>query len=164
MVDFKKVDDAFFDVGPQRHFFAASPAKVEQGVQHIGAQVRVPPQLDVVQHRHAAKQRDVLETARQPQLGAFGRGHARDVAALEPDLPGRRLVETGNSIEQRGLAGAVRADDRGDGTRRHAKAHAGQRLDPAEGQGHPIHLQQRRLLGLIHHLSPRFFYREVLAA
>ncbi|KAG1519984.1 hypothetical protein G6F51_014752 [Rhizopus arrhizus] len=64
VVDLQEVDDAFFDVGPQSHLFTACAAQVEQGVQHIGAQVRMAAQLDVVQHRHAAEQHDVLETAR----------------------------------------------------------------------------------------------------
>ncbi|MCY1230951.1 hypothetical protein D9M72_433860 [compost metagenome] len=157
VVDLQEVDDAFFDVGAQRHLFAARPPQVQQRVQHVAAQMGMAPELDVVQHGHAAEQRNVLEAAGQAKLGAFGRRHARDVAPQEADLPRRGLVETGNGVEQRGLAGAIGADDRGDGTGRHAKTHARQRLDSAERQGNPIHLQQGRLLGPIHHLSPRFF-------
>ncbi|MNI33625.1 hypothetical protein D3C73_875840 [compost metagenome] len=113
------------------------------------------PELDVVQHRHAAKQRDVLKAARQAQPGALGRRYAGDVPAFKSDLARGRFVETGYGVEQRGLARAVRADDRGDGAGRHAKPHAGQRLDAAKRQGNPIHLQQGSVLGLIHHLSPR---------
>jgi hypothetical protein len=121
--------------------------------------VGVAAQLDVVQHRHAAEQRNVLEAARQAQPGAFGRRHARDVATLEADLPGCGAVEAGNGVEQRGLARAIGADDRGDGPGLHAKAHTGKRLDPAERQRDPIHLQQGRAVGLIHHLSPRLYMR-----
>ena len=53
----------------------------------------------------------VLERAREPGAPpAVGRP-ARDLAFLELDGAGRRQVEPGHDVHQRGLTGAVRADE-----------------------------------------------------
>ncbi|MNT66702.1 hypothetical protein D3C72_2047850 [compost metagenome] len=81
-------------------------------------------QFDVVEHRHAPKQRNVLETAPQAQLCPAGRGNACDVLALEMDAAAGGAVKARDGIEQRGLARAIGADDGGDRAWLHAKAHA----------------------------------------
>ena len=96
----------------------------------------------VLEHRHAGEQADVLERARDARLlrhqvvrhaleqeqravaVAQAAGAAlgqrldlvpdRAVAVRERDAPLGRLVEAGDAVEHRGLAGAVRADQRGD--------------------------------------------------
>jgi hypothetical protein len=122
--------------------FAARAAQVEQRVEHVGLQVCVAAELDVVEHRHAAKQRDVLEAAPQAHAGALRRGNARDVLALEPDAAARGPVEARDGVEQRGLARAVGPDHGGDGARLHIKADASQCLHAAEGQRYAVNLQQ----------------------
>ncbi|MDT4866654.1 hypothetical protein FQZ97_1015200 [compost metagenome] len=141
MVDLEEIDDAFFHVAAQLGLFAARAAQVEEGVEHVGLQVRMAAELDVVEHGHAAEQRDVLEAARQAQRGAFRRGQARDVLALEQHAALRGLVEAGDRVEQRCLARAVGADHRGDRAGRHAETHVGQRLDAAERERQRIHPQ-----------------------
>lgn len=141
MIDLEEIDDALLDLGAQRFFFAARPAQVEQGIEDIGAQVGMAPQLDVVQHRHAAKQRNVLEAARQAQARAPGRRQSRDIPALEMDRALRGPIKTRDGIEQRGFAGAIGADDGGDRAGPDREAHVRQRLDPAKGERHPLNLQ-----------------------
>ena len=69
--------------------------------------------------RSLAEQADVLEGARERLRARSGsrpsaRAAARAVVAVEGELADGRLVEAGQAVEHRGLAGAVRADDRGD--------------------------------------------------
>ena len=96
----------------------------------------------VFQHGHAAEQPDILEGAGDPRMmgdqvvrHAFeqeqralaphpalrraGRQRVemrpdRWIAALQRDAAFGRLVEAGDAVEHRGLAGAVRTDQRGD--------------------------------------------------
>jgi hypothetical protein len=95
----------------------------------------------VLEHRHAGEQADVLERARdarllrhqivrhaleQEQRSVLAAQAARAAVGQRVDLvqiaPRRararcalgRLVEAGDAVEHRGLAGAVRADQRGD--------------------------------------------------
>ena len=142
VVDLEKIDDAFLDVSTQFGLFAPGPPKVKQGIEHIGLEVRVAPELDVVEHRHAAKQRDILKAAPQSHLGALRCRHARDVLALEAHVAGAGSVETRNGIEERSLAGTVGPDDGRDGTRCHAEAHIAERTHAAKAQRDAVDLQQ----------------------
>ena len=75
---------------------------------------------EVFEHGHAGEQADVLEGARH--LGMLR--DAEIVHALEQEFAAvrmaqhdhalGRLVEAGDAVEDRGLAGAVGADERGD--------------------------------------------------
>ena len=74
----------------------------------------------VFQRGHAGKQPDVLEGARDPGLlgdpeivQAFELNSAA-VVVRELQAAAARLVEAGDAVEHRGLAGAVRPDQRGD--------------------------------------------------
>ena len=102
----------------------------------------VAPELDVVQHRHATEQRNVLETAPQPHPGALRRRDAGDVLALEADAAARGPVKARDGVEQRCFARAVGPDHGSDGARLYVKAHAGQGFDATERQRHAIDLQQ----------------------
>ncbi|KEH11063.1 hypothetical protein GY14_02450 [Delftia tsuruhatensis] len=142
VVYLQEIDDALLDVAAQLGLFAASAAQVEQGIEHVGAQVGVAAQLDVVQHRHAPEQRNVLEAAPQAQPGAARRRHARDVLALEADGAARGPVKARDGVEQRRLARAVGTDHRRDRAGLHIEAHARQRLHAAKGERDAIDLQQ----------------------
>src|SRR5579883_332510 len=73
----------------------------------------------ILERRHAREKADVLE-------GAGDAGELRDAeafhlleqhapaVAMQGEAAGARLVEAGDAVEDGGLAGAVRADDRGD--------------------------------------------------
>ena len=60
-----------------------------------------------------------------------------DVAALERDAPGVRLVEARDHVEQRGLAGAVRADDGDDAALGDVDRYVVDRGDAAEALATP---------------------------
>ena len=68
-------------------------------------------QRDVVHDGVAREQGDDLVGARHAEMRAPAARHAGDVAVEQPDRAavGRELA--GDQVEQRGLAGAVRADD-----------------------------------------------------
>ena len=114
----------------------------------------------VLEHRHALEQPDVLEGARDAGLaGDLVVGHAleqkelavrrrrvpaartgdgrdvlrrRDAVAGEREPPLGRLVEAGDAIEDGRLAGAVRADQRGDVAASDRKAEGVHRDEAAE--------------------------------
>ena len=125
----KKAAGVRFDGG----FLGSRPP----GSQHRGYQSRVraavPARHDVFQHRHVGKQLEILESARDAEAHDFV--GLKDVDALpgEPDLTPVRALEARDQVDERGLSGAVRADDRLDAAARDAKAHAVHRLEPAEG-------------------------------
>ena len=66
--------------------------------------------LDVLAHGQPAERVAVLERPREPVPAAPVRRPARDVAALELDGARRRPVEAAEHVDERRLAGAVRAD------------------------------------------------------
>ncbi len=69
---------------------------------------------DVLARGHVVEEANVLERAADAPLGDRVRRLARHVLAAELDLPGGRLVDAGEHVEERRLAGAVRADQAGD--------------------------------------------------
>ena len=103
------------------------PAVALQAEQAEDAHARRAHQLvvlrdqQVLEHGHAGKQADVLEGAGHPRLLAdLVAQHALEqilLVAAQGEPADRRLVEAGDAVEDRGLARAVGADDRGDGTR-----------------------------------------------
>ena len=78
-----------------------------------------------------------------PSLGMTWRGWSQDRAALEQDVALVGHVEAGQAIEERGLAGAVGADQPGDAAGRHVEGDAVERDDAAEAHRHVAHAQQR---------------------
>ena len=93
------------------------------GLQHVVAPQRAERIADAAQaggHRHrerlAHRQRrkDVhqLKGARHAAPRQFDRADAGDILAHEAHLAHRRPQQPGDDIDQRGLAGAVRPDDR----------------------------------------------------
>ena len=73
--------------------------------------MRLRGQRDIVGRGEIRQQRGDLERARQPQRAAAIGRQLGDVAAGEPDAAGMRHQMPGQLADQRGLAGAVRADD-----------------------------------------------------
>ena len=67
---------------------------------------------EIFQHRQPAEQLIDLEGARQPAPRPLGLRRFGDVLAIEQHTARRRLERAGDQIDQRGLAGAVRADER----------------------------------------------------
>src|SRR3954467_14873113 len=61
---------------------------------------------------------------------------------MERDAAFARLVEPGNAVEHRGLAGAVRADQRCDGAALDLERNVVDRNQPAEAHGQMLDTQQ----------------------
>ncbi|MNZ98705.1 hypothetical protein D3C78_1180020 [compost metagenome] len=143
MVDLEEVDDAFLDVGAQGGFLAPRAAQVEQRIEHVGLEVGMAAELDVVEHGHAAEQGDVLEAAAQAELGALRGRYLADVAALEQDAALVGAVKARDGVEQRSLARAVGADHGGDRSGLHGEADAIEGFHAAKGQRDAVNLKQR---------------------
>ena len=102
----------------------------------------------VVEHRHRAEQLDVLERARDPATNDAVRRRAQQALAVEAQRAGVRLVEPGDHVEERGLAGAVRPDQADDLPRLDVERDIVDRDDPAEPPRHVANLEQRHRLEL----------------
>src|SRR4030095_5964311 len=88
--------------------------------------------LAVLERREPAKDAGDLERPRQSAATeGLGRQTAHFRAAKE-DLPGVVRKIAGDQVEERGLAGAVRADDGAQVALGHREVHAVDGLDPAE--------------------------------
>src|SRR5207245_10518245 len=72
----------------------------------------VPAEHEVVADGHLWEELDVLENARDPEPRDLVRPHPSEVAVAEAHAAGPRPVNAVQAIEDRGLARAVRADDR----------------------------------------------------
>ena len=85
-------------------------------------------------------------------------GRVRMLCAFHQDVAGARLIEPGEAIEQRGLAGAVRSDQAEDCALVHVEGHAIQRDDAAEHDADVANRKQGsislRELCLRHLVSP----------
>ena len=147
------------------------PEHAEHGVARRAHQRVVLGDQQILEHRHAGEQADVLERARDP--GAAGDeivGHAleqeqravaarqaagvargervelvphRGVAVGERDPSFARLVEAGDAVEHGGLAGAVRPDQRGDVAAPDGEREAVDGDEAAEPHGEMLDLQER---------------------
>ena len=87
----------------------------------------------VVHDRHAGQHAGELEGANQPEIGDAVRRHAGNVAAGEPDGAGIRPAKAAEEVEHGRLAGAVRADQRGDRAALDVEARAGDGEQAVEG-------------------------------
>src|SRR5262249_29577304 len=122
---------------------AADAEDAEQRITGGAVERVVLGDQQILQHREAGKEPDVLERARDPRVArhqivrhaleqeqdaarpaqrtraAAGDGLEvvphRGIAVAQPEPSLRRFVEAGDAVEHGGLAGAVRSDQRGDG-------------------------------------------------
>ena len=65
---------------------------------------------NVIENSQVREQADVLEGAGDTELGDGIRRKVPKVATAELDGTGGRRVNTGDTVERRGLAGTIRAD------------------------------------------------------
>jgi hypothetical protein len=104
---------------------------------------RLAPDEDVLRDREVGHQVELLVDDADPELlGVLGTvdGHPLPVEE-ELALVGR--VDAGQQLHQRGLAGAVLADQRQHLAAAQVEVHVLERLDAGEALGDPAHLQQR---------------------
>ena len=134
LLDFQKIDNLFLDVTAQVHFFTPGFAEINAAGQNARAKMDMPAQLDIVQHRHVGEQLHILKSSRYAQRGYFVGFEVGDVATFKYDAAAFRLVKTVDAVEQAGLAGPVRPDDRKNLTMLYGRTHAVQRFQPAKAQ------------------------------
>src|SRR5215207_3264004 len=91
---------------------------------------------------HAAEDLEVLERAREPLRGEPFGGQARHVLAGERHASAAGAVEPRDDVEERGLAGAVGADDREHLPGHGGKAHAIDGDDAPEGDADVLRDEQ----------------------
>ena len=78
-----------------------------------------------------------------PQAGDAVGAQAGDVVAVEEDAAGVERLEAGDQVEQRGLAGAVRADDAEDLALVHVEGDVGVGGKAAVALGHALDVEQQ---------------------
>jgi hypothetical protein len=93
--------------------------------------------LDVLAHAEAAERVAVLERAREAAPPAAVRRPGGHVLAVELDRPGVGAVEAAEHVDERRLAGAVRADQPDDLAARELEGDAAERLHPLERAREP---------------------------
>ena len=141
-------------VGGEIHGFLAG-VLIALGVEDAGERVSrgthqrvVLGHHEVLEKRHAGEEADVLEGPRHPgMLGDAEVIHPfqREAGAIlmdERDGPFCRLVETGDAVEDRGLAGAVGADERGDVAAPGFEGEIAHSSKTAEAHGQVLHVEQ----------------------
>lgn len=101
---------------------------------------------------HFGEKAQVLEGAREAERRARGGLEPLDPLAAKPDLAGLRPREAGDEVEQAGLAGAVRTDQRVEGARGDGEVDAFERGKPAVAQRQAADVENRRLA---HGRAPR---------
>src|SRR5262245_43374905 len=87
----------------------------------------------VLEHAHAEENLQVLKRARQAAARELFRRKRGHVLAAQAHAAGSGQVKARDEVEQRGLAGAVRTDDREDETGCNRHAHVIDRTHAAEG-------------------------------
>src|SRR5581483_605528 len=142
----RQLDGALF-----RGAIALQTDQAAEGVER-GAHERVMLRDDkIFEHRHRRKQADVLK---RPHHARARNAHVAQAIelnrrrfAVQRDASGARPIEAGQTIEHRGLAGAVRTDQRGDGAPLRLERQVVDGGNPAEAHGQSVHAQQRRRHG-----------------
>ena len=119
------------------HRAPAHEAKVPRGLE-------LDRDAHVLQHGELGEDARDLKRPRDPAAAARGRGERGDVGALEDHAPRRRREQAGDQVEERGLARAVRPDERAELAGVHDQADVAHRPQRAEGAAEPVRLQHGR--------------------
>ena len=115
----------------------------------IGVEVVSPPPADLGRDENvlACGERperfDVLERTSDAEAGALPRPGMRDVVFVEGDGAAAALLQSGDGVEDRGLTGAVRADEPGDAATLDIEVDLGHGVVSAEARGEPANFKQR---------------------
>ena len=121
--------------------FPGLPAPPGQG-RHKGIVAPVQEgDSDVLGHGKGREDPDVLEEAADMFAGDLVRRKAGDVLAVKEDFAGIRSEIAADDVEERRLAGAVRADQSGDLPKGRGKAHIVQGLEGPETLGDVLDLE-----------------------
>ncbi len=100
---------------------------------------------DVLLHRHLAEEADVLERTGDAEAVDLDRVHAGGIDTVQKDRAAGRLVDLREEVEDRRLAGAVRADDAGNLGRAHCDVEVVDCREAAEVDAEVLDLEDERL-------------------
>src|SRR5499427_3056264 len=140
--DLEEVDD-LFGLDAMRDLLGERRPGAQDLPEQAAAHLEGAAGHDVVERRHAAKQGNVLEGARNAAARRLVGTHAGTGFSLERDATLLRMIEAVDDVEHRGLAGAVWADDGANLAAPDVECDLGQRAHAAEGQRHVLDRQQR---------------------
>ena len=146
----EKIDD-LLHLFAMAHLFARGRAfRPEQrhARQEPGPEKEMAAKEQIVHRAHVSEKLDVLEGAGNAGGGDAVRLAPDQFEAVDTDAAGLRAVEAGYAVEDRGLAGAVGADQGQDLPRGEREPHAMQGLHAAEGDLQAADFQQCRQGGL----------------
>ena len=101
----------------------------------------LPAEEHVLHDVEVVAQREVLIDDLDAELGRVTGGVDRDRLAVEAVLAGVGGVDAADALDQRGLAGAVVADERGDLAGVGGEVHITEDLDGAEALVHSAYVQ-----------------------
>ena len=87
---------------------------------------------EVIQHRHAFEERDVLEGSSHPEAGDLMWREMGDVLVLDKDLTAVGMIAAADAVDQRGFTRPIRADDGQDLPRPRLQAHIVQGTNTTE--------------------------------
>src|SRR5262249_28115752 len=96
----------------------------------------------VVEHRHLPEEADILKRAGNPRRGDGRRLLVGKVDAVEANAARVGAVDTGDQIEDRGLARAIGTNESEDRPLGDGKSDSGDGFDAAEAFAHAVELEQ----------------------
>src|SRR5467141_1116917 len=125
-------------------FFLYGLSVSQHGAEHPSAAAQVPADHHVLERRQVGEKADVLEGTRDARSSHLMRLQAAEVVPVEQESAVVGRVKSGQHVEQRGLAGAVRADQPENFAGGYGERDFGKRLHAAEALGDAIASQQRQ--------------------
>ena len=140
----------FHAVVARRFFTLAVPWGAQYDVQQGLIRMDVTGGHHIIEHAHAGKESDVLKCARDSMRRDFVRPLAVNAFAFKVNLAGSRLVNSGQQIKDRRLAGAVGADQPVDFTWLHSHVEFTDGHQTAETNRGFVSLQNRANRGRGH--------------
>jgi hypothetical protein len=107
--------------------------------------VKLGGREDVFVRRQRAEHFESLEGARDTKPSPLVRRQPADVVTADDNPATRRLLQSGDHIERRGLARTVWTDHASDLTGSRGETHVANRIDPAESHRERADLEDRLL-------------------
>src|SRR6266478_3314076 len=124
-------------------FFCYGLSVPEHGADDTGMAAHVTADHHVLQRRQVGEEADILERARNASGGHLVRLQAGQRVAVAQEGAGVGCVKSRQHVEERGLAGAVRADQAENFAGADRKRDLRKRLQAAEALGDALGLQKR---------------------
>src|SRR4029453_10010825 len=115
---------------------------VREDVPQTERDARVHPDQNVLDGGHVGEEPDVLERPTDAESRGLGGAEAEERLTAEGHAALVRHVEPGEDVEERGLAGSIRPDDRHDAALE-GEVHAVQRGEASEPLGDAAGLEER---------------------